>query len=188
MRKLTEKQGSILLKIARAAIGKKLGEALSPPQENDPVLDEAGGTFVTLKIDNRLRGCIGNIEPVRSLRDGVRDNALNAAFEDYRFSPLSREEFDEVEISLSVLTPASRLSYTDSKDLLKKLRPGVDGVILRHGVRSATFLPQVWEQLPETEQFLSHLCQKAGLSKECWKGGEVEVYIYQVQSFTENEQ
>ncbi len=187
MKTLTEKQGSILLKTARAAIGKNLGEDLSPPQENDPALDEAGGTFVTLKINNQLRGCIGNIEPVVSLRDGVRENALNAAFQDYRFSPLSREEFDEIEISLSVLTPACRLSYNDSEYLLKNLCPGVDGVILRRGVRSATFLPQVWEQLPDPEQFLSHLCQKAALSKDCWKDGEVEIYTYQVQSFSENQ-
>lgn len=184
---LTEEQGSVLLEIARAAIGKRLGEEVAPPQQNDPALDEPGGTFVTLKLNNQLRGCIGNIEPVRSLREAVRENALHAAFQDYRFSPLSRQEFAEVEVSLSILTPASRLFYIDSQDLLSKLRPGVDGVILRHGVRSATFLPQVWEQLPQAEQFLSHLCLKAGLSKDFWREGEVEIHTYRVQSFTENE-
>jgi AmmeMemoRadiSam system protein A len=187
MKTLTEKQGSVLLRIARAAIAKRLGLEWELPQTNEAVFTEASGTFVTLKLNDKLRGCIGNIEPVRSLLDGILGNAVNAAFQDYRFSPLSLEEFEEVIVSVSVLGPACKLTYADADDLLAKLRPGVDGVILRHGVRSATFLPQVWEQLTDAEQFLSHLCLKAGLTKEFWRSGEAEISVYQVQSFTEDQ-
>jgi AmmeMemoRadiSam system protein A len=116
---------------------------------------------------------------------GVRDNALNAAFHDPRFSPLRKKELDQVHIEVSVLSEPVPLAYTDTDDLLSRLRPGTDGVIIKKGLASATFLPQVWEQLPQPEAFLSHLCMKAGLPAGQWRGGDLTVLAYQVQYFEE---
>jgi len=185
---LNKQQGIALVKLARATIAKQLG--LRPPaaaESDDPVFDERRATFVTLKKNKQLRGCIGNLVPVSSLKKGVCDNALNAAFHDYRFSPLQADEFADIDIDVSVLTLPESLPYTDSEDLKRKLRPHIDGVIIRDGARSATFLPQVWEQLPDVEQFLMHLCHKAGLQPEAWRQGRLEVEVYQTQSFGENE-
>lgn len=186
MEKLTNDQGSKLLKLARAAIDNKLGGDTHVPHIVDPALLANRGTFVTLKLNNQLRGCIGNIDPVKPIRDGISDNAVNAAFGDHRFTPLTDEEFNKVDISISILSKAKKLSYSDGSDLITKLRPHKDGVILRQGGAGATFLPQVWEQLPDVEMFLSHLCSKAGLSANCWKDGDVEILVYQVQSFKED--
>jgi AmmeMemoRadiSam system protein A len=143
------------------------------------------GTFVTLKINHRLRGCIGSLSANASLAEGVRDNVLNAAFHDPRFSPLTATELDAVQIEVSVLSEPAALDYTDAGDLLSKLKPGIDGVILKKGYASATFLPQVWEQLPQPEAFLSNLCMKAGLSADRWRQGDLTVQVYQVQYFQE---
>ncbi len=189
MKNLTEEQGDKLLKFARAAINSQFcgdGKVQQMSDITEPLFLKNRGTFVTLKLKNQLRGCIGNIEPVKSIQDGISDNAINAAFSDHRFSPLSKEEFGDVHISISVLSHARKLSYDDYNDLLEKLRPYQDGVILRKGPAGATFLPQVWEQLPEKEQFLSHLCLKAGLSASCWRDTDLEILVYQVQSFEED--
>lgn len=188
MEKLTPEHGATLVKIARAVISSRLGESLPEPKADDPALTEKWGTFVTLKLDNQLRGCIGNIEPVSPVVEGVRENSIHAAFNDYRFSPLTPEELPKVVISVSVLTPAKPLGYSDAADLLTRLRPGKDGVVLRHGGKSATFLPQVWQQLATAEQFLRHLCLKAGLAGDFWRQGDVEILTYQVQNFSESEQ
>lgn len=186
MEKLTNNQGSKLLKIARAAIDKKLGGDSCVSHTADPALLAKRGTFVTLKLNSQLRGCIGNIDPVKPICDCIGDNAVSAAFSDYRFSPLTDEEFEQIDISISILSKAKKLSYSDGEDLVKKLHPHRDGVILRQGKAGATFLPQVWEQLPSAEMFLSQLCHKAGLSANCWKDGGVEILVYQVQSFKED--
>jgi len=115
----------------------------------------------------------------------VKRNAINAAFNDYRFSPLTAKEFAKVEIEISILSEPEPLEYKDSNDLIKKLRPNVDGVIIRKGYASATFLPQVWEQLIRPEDFLSHLCAKAGLPSDSWKNSKLEVLTYNVQYFEE---
>ncbi|MBW2078822.1 MAG: AmmeMemoRadiSam system protein A, partial [Deltaproteobacteria bacterium] len=143
------------------------------------------GTFVTLTIDGNLRGCIGHIIPRGTVIEGIRENSINAAFRDPRFPPLSREEFDKIEIEISILTAPEELSYTDADDLLNKLRPGVDGLIIKKGHYEATFLPQVWDQLPDKEEFLSHLCMKAGLSYDSWRKEKLQVSTYQVQAFEE---
>ena len=122
----------------------------------------------------------------KSILEGIRNNAVNAAFHDPRFPPLSKNELDQVDIEISLLTRPEPLEFTDSGDLLAKLRPGVDGLIVRKGPYSATFLPQVWEQLPDKKSFLSHLCAKAGLSPEEWQRPGLEVMIYQVQYFEED--
>ncbi len=183
-----EEQGRILLDLARKTIAFRLGRGEAPGSESGYAdLQQHQATFVTLKKKGQLRGCIGNLEPVGTLWESVRDNALNAAFHDYRFAPLSTEELDQIHIDISILSPAVVLDYTDAVDLLTKLRPGRDGVVLRSGAKAATFLPQVWQQLPGAEDFLSHLCLKAGLDKSAWRHKHPEIRIYHVQSFAEEE-
>jgi AmmeMemoRadiSam system protein A len=182
-------QADKLLKLARSTIRERLtqvrDEMVDAPR--DKTFDEDGATFVTLKIGGRLRGCIGNLEPSGSLWESVRRNALNAAFYDSRFPPLTGDELDQVHIDISILSAPRPLYYTDSEDLSLKLCPGKDGVVLRHRGRGATFLPQVWEQLPTVELFLGHLCRKAGLADDCWQKEQPEILIYRVQSFAEGE-
>jgi AmmeMemoRadiSam system protein A len=186
--KLTEDQGKYLVALARRTIERALFEQ-KEPEKQDPdlpaIYDEERGTFVTLTIDGNLRGCIGHIIPQESLLEGIKINAVNAAFRDPRFRRLTKEEFEKIHVEISILTEPKPLSYSDGDDLLKKLRPDVDGVIIKKGFHQATFLPQVWEQLPRKEDFLSHLCLKAGLSGDAWRTGDLEVSIYQVQAFEE---
>jgi len=182
----TDEQGKTLLKLARRTIASRLGRGEAPESgDHCRDLQRQGAVFVTLKKRGRLRGCIGNLEPVGPLWQGVCDNALNAAFNDYRFPPLTAEEIDDVHIDISILGPAVPLEYSDADDLLARLRPGRDGVILRLGSARATFLPHVWQQLPNPEDFLDHLCRKAGLSDSAWRHSHPEIRVYQVQSFEE---
>ena len=187
-RHLSKHQGQALGRLARKAIMEKLG-LKSAKTESDPMTDscfqEHRGTFVTLTINKQLRGCIGNLESTEPIMAGIKRNAVNAAFHDPRFAPLKADELDQVGIEISILTEPQPLEYRGSKDLLTKLRPHVDGVILRKGKASATFLPQVWEQLPKPEHFLSHLCRKAGLSADTWEKTQLEISTYQVQYFEE---
>ncbi len=187
---LTAEQGQALVKLARQTLLERFGRTSELESDledrlRDPVFDRRCGTFVTLTIDGNLRGCIGTLEGYEPLVEGVRRNAINAAFHDPRFAPLSVQDLDRVRIEVSVLTQPSPLQYTDADDLIRKLRPGVDGVIISSGSASATFLPQVWDQLPEPESFLAHLCMKAGLSPDQWRKGGLEVKTYQVQYFEE---
>jgi AmmeMemoRadiSam system protein A len=186
--KLTEEQGNYLLVEARTTIQQALsGEPTQEKEGKDlpPVFNQKRGTFVTLTIDGNLRGCIGHIIPQESLIEGIRVNAINAAFKDPRFRPLSKDEWNRVKIEISILTDPKPLDYADADDLLQKLRPGVDGVIIKKGYRQATFLPQVWDQLQGKKEFLTHLCYKAGLDGDEWKQGALEVSTYQVQAFEE---
>lgn len=186
--RLSEEDGRTLLKVARDTIqsafskqqSKEAGEAVV-----SPALSERRGTFVTLTLKGSLRGCIGHIAPQETIWEGVKGNAIQAAFRDPRFKPLSREELDRVKIEVSILTEPMPLSYSNADDLNAKLRPGTDGVIIKKGHRQATFLPQVWEQLPEPSDFLTHLCLKAGLAGEAWKQEKIDVLTYRVQSFEE---
>ena len=143
------------------------------------------GCFVSLHKKKALRGCIGIIEPVAALIDGIQDNAVNAAFRDPRFPPLEEQELGEVEIEISVLTQPEPLEFSGPQDLLAQLKPGVHGVILAKAGRRATFLPQVWAQLPQKERFLESLCLKAGMKKDCWNDHAVEVQVYEVECFSE---
>jgi AmmeMemoRadiSam system protein A len=151
----------------------------------DRAFQSRRGTFVTLTIDGQLRGCIGNLEASESIAEGIKRNAVNAAFHDPRFPQLDAKELDKIHIEVSILTDPQPLEYRGSKDLIAKLRPHVDGVILRQGSAVATFLPQVWEQLPRPETFLSNLCRKAGLPGDTWQKGQLEIMTYQVQYFEE---
>ena len=189
---LTAEQGAALVVLARQTLIRHFGETTAPADAQrleaclaDPALQVCCGTFVTLKIDNQLRGCIGSLSGTSPIAAGVRNNVLNAAFHDPRFAPLGKTELDAVQIEVSVLSEPVPLAYSDADDLLARLRPGIDGVIIKKGHASATFLPQVWEQLPQPEPFLSHLCQKAGLPAGQWREGDLEVQIYQVQYFEE---
>ncbi|MBI5579884.1 MAG: AmmeMemoRadiSam system protein B [Deltaproteobacteria bacterium] len=190
---LAPEKGQELVKLARITLMEKFGLPL-PPAEADRMrsaLSDASfqtrcGTFVTLKQNGRLRGCIGSLSASDPLAEGVRRNAISAAFHDPRFSPLTEKELGQVEIEVSVLTEPQPLPFSDPAHLLRRLRPDVDGVIIRQGYASATFLPQVWEQLPQKEDFLGHLCLKAGLPRDAWKRGKLEVSTYQVQYFEEH--
>lgn len=190
--RFTEEQGQALVNLARHTISTKLGRSrpdADPPVPPSALQDEMfqlhNGTFVTLKIKGQLRGCIGNLTSAETVLEGVKRNAVNAAFHDPRFSPLTAKELDQTEIEVSILTEPLPLEYRGGEDLIQKLRANVDGVIIRKGHASATFLPQVWEQLPHPDQFLSHLCMKAGLPSDAWKDQELEVLTYQVQYFEE---
>ena len=187
---LNEEQGQGLVLLARQTIQArfKAGSVAVPLPAalRDAALLDNRGTFVTLKINNQLRGCIGNINAESSIVEGVKRNSLNAAFNDYRFRPLNEEELDDTHIEVSILTNPQPLEYTDANNLIAKIRPNEDGVILRQGSASATFLPQVWKQLPNPAEFLTHLCQKAGLSGEAWRNSKLEVQTYQVQYFEED--
>jgi AmmeMemoRadiSam system protein A len=156
--------GPRLLARARQAIAHHLG--MAPAPADDVLLAQRGACFVTLTIDDVLRGCIGSIRPQRTLADDVAANAVAAASTDPRFPPLTAEEFPQVRIEVSLLSSPEFIEFTDEADLLRHLTPHQDGLILFAGCRSATFLPQVWEQLPQPGQFLAALKQKAGMNPE----------------------
>ena len=191
---LSQEEGRCLLKVARRTIEEALGlpgtgETDGPGTAGMPYpdwLEAPAAAFVTLHTrSGDLRGCIGSLIARRSLIEDVRSNALAAAFEDPRFPRLTADELPGTVIEVSVLTTPEPLSYADAQELVHKLTPTIDGVILEHGWHRATFLPQVWDQLPMPEEFLSHLCSKAGLSATAWRNGDLAVSTYQVQEFEE---
>ncbi|MCD4722700.1 MAG: AmmeMemoRadiSam system protein A [Desulfobacula sp.] len=188
--KLSKKDGELLLKLARQTILRKFGQedgelGSLKTKISKKVLEENRGTFVSLHKKGDLRGCIGNIEPVKTVFEGVVDNARHAAFNDSRFSPLSYEELKDTSIEVSILTRPKIVDYTDAEDLIAKLRPDIDGVMIKKHSHSATFLPQVWKQLKDPQFFLNHLCMKAGLKSDEWKSGDLTISTYQVQLFEE---
>jgi AmmeMemoRadiSam system protein A len=163
------------------------GNSLPPLEKKalTPVLRENGASFVTLTIHGELRGCIGTLEAYQPLAEDVREHAIAAALDDPRFAPISEKELNRINIEVSYLTQPQELNYTTSDDLVAKLRPSIDGVVLRHGMRKATFLPQVWEKIPDTEDFLEQLCYKMGLRGNTWRETKLQVCIYQVEEFHE---
>ena len=186
----TKEQGRVLIELARQTIMEKLGSKIDNIKADkladrlkDQKFENRYGTFVTINSEDRLRGCIGNLSSQGTVLEGIRENAINAAFHDPRFPPLSESELDSIDIEISILSAPRLLDYKNSDDLIDKLKVYVDGVILKKGFSSATFLPQVWKQLPGKEEFLSHLCLKAGLAANEWQKGELEVLTYQVQYF-----
>lgn len=185
---LSGEEQKLLLETARNAIRKELNKEEKLPlvmEEYSPILQENGACFITLKKKGVLRGCVGSIEVVQPLIQDVRDRAVAAAFQDYRFPPLTLTELDEIRIEISRLTQPCKLNYEDAEDLINKLRPQIDGVILRYQTRRATFLPQVWEQLPSPELFLNRLCVKMGLDQSAWRSVKLQVETYQVEKFQE---
>ncbi len=176
-------KGAVLLALARAAIGEALGETVAA-DASAPWLDEPGATFVTLTLEGRLRGCIGSLEAHRPLRDDVRANARAAAFHDPRFPALTREEWPEIAVEVSLLSPLVPLDAASEAEVAAKLRPFEDGVVLEYGFHRGTFLPQVWEQLPDPRDFLTHLKVKAGLPPDFWATG-VKFLRYGVEKWKE---
>jgi AmmeMemoRadiSam system protein A len=186
--KLTSEEKKTLLREARAALehgvrGEK--QALLDLESMPPRLREAGASFITLTIHGNLRGCIGALEPYQPLVQDVREHSVAAALEDPRFPPVTPDELDKIEIEISRLTLPEELAYKDAEDLLAKLRPQVDGVILRDGFRRATFLPQVWEKIPDKSEFLDNLCYKMGAPPDTWRHKALDVLTYQVEEFHE---
>ena len=146
-------------------------------------LTRDGASFVTLTKHGALRGCIGSLEARRPLIVDVQENAISAATHDPRFPPVRARELDELQIEISVLSTPEPLSYAGANDLIAKLRPGTDGVVIERGWQRATFLPQVWEKLPDPHEFLQHLCLKAGLAADAYRRPGLDVYTYQVEKF-----
>jgi AmmeMemoRadiSam system protein A len=145
--------------------------------QKDSNLTKNGACFVTINKRSSLRGCIGSLVAHQPLIDDIIHNAKSAAFGDFRFMPLTKEEFGECEVEISVLSEPKELEYEDETDLKRKIRVGVDGVILSLNGKRATFLPSVWEQLPTFELFFAHLCQKAGLPHDClYNHPKIETY------------
>ena len=178
----------ILIDIAKKAIaeeltGKKLIDRDALVKEY-PELLKPGAVFVTLNENHSLRGCIGSIIAHQPLIDDLIHNAKAAAFSDPRFSPLRADEFDKLDIEISLLTPPKQVAYNSIDELRRIIRPGVDGVIIRKGNYQATYLPSVWEQIPDFDLFFYNLCMKAGLAGDCLKM-HPEIYVYQAQKITE---
>mgnify|MGYP002620751147 CR=1 FL=1 len=174
-----------LLALARASIahGVTHETVLRPSlQDYSERLRAMGASFVTLHLDGELRGCIGTLEAHQPLVLDVAHNAHAAAFKDPRFLPVSAAELARLEIHISVLNPAEEIQVQSQQDLVQQLRPGVDGVIIQEGTHRGTFLPSVWDQLPEPAQFLAHLKLKAGLSAGYWSPS-MKVWRYTTTSF-----
>jgi hypothetical protein len=180
-----ETLGLALVSIARRAIGVRLGIASEEPPAH-AALAAPGATFVTLFCYSELRGCIGSLQALRALGEDVRENAVNAAFHDPRFPPLVQAEFDATSVEVSLLSPSTNLRFAREDELLARLRPGVDGVTLELGRCRGTFLPQVWEALPDPRLFLAELKRKAGLPDDFWSP-QLAVGVYQVTKWKESE-
>jgi uncharacterized protein len=186
--KLTLEEQRTLLRLAREALEHGVrGESL-PPMDRAALsmsLLEEGSSFVTLMEHGQLRGCVGSLEPFQSLVEDVREHAVAAALKDPRFPPVSESELSHIEIEVSRLTTPVPLEYRDAQDLLARLHPYEDGVVIRDGFHRATFLPQVWEKLPDPAEFLAHLCYKMGAQPDLWRSKHLEVLTYQVEEFHE---
>jgi AmmeMemoRadiSam system protein A len=178
-------QGAVLLALARAAIASEFGQRY-PADEQAAWLRERGACFVTLTQRGELRGCIGTLEAHRPLLQDVRANAVAAAFRDPRFAPLSARELGQTEVEVSLLSPMQVLAFASQADALAQLRPGVDGVVFEYGARRSTFLPQVWEQLPDADDFMAYLKRKAGLPSDFWHA-DVRLQRYTVAKWKEGE-
>lgn len=181
-------RGSALLALARGAIAERLGFAAQRPVLSPQAarwLEEPGATFVTLQMNGELRGCVGSLAAQKPIREDVEVNAIAAAFKDPRFPSLSKREYPGIEIEVSVLSPLEKLAVKSQSHLLTMLRPGVDGVVLEYGWQRGTFLPQVWEQLPSPETFLTHLKQKAGLPPDFWSDA-IQISRYTVAKWREH--
>jgi len=174
------RRGPVLIGIAREAIASD--DDFLPRDWSEDWLREEGASFVTLKLDGELRGCIGTIDPRRALGDDVAANARAAAYRDPRFPPVSRAERERLEIEVSVLSARAPMSVASEADAIAQLRPGVDGVYLEYGHARSTFLPQVWESLPDPIDFLAELKRKAGLPGRFWHP-DIRLSRYTVEKF-----
>lgn len=188
MRPLDADEKRFLLHLARESIERAVNGQPLPRLDLNALSAELrapGASFVTLTENGELRGCIGALQAYQPLAADVAEHAVAAALEDYRFPPVSPAEVPLLHIEVSRLTEPQPLEYATPEELLAKLRPGLDGVILQDGPRRATFLPQVWEELPEKERFLSQLCLKMGAPPDLWRRKKLGVSVYQVEEFEE---
>jgi AmmeMemoRadiSam system protein A len=185
---MNDDRGRILLEIARASINEALGLPVEIDNRYNHLewLQKDGACFVTLTQNKQLRGCIGSLEAHRSLLSDVRSNAVSAALNDTRFTPLSVDELDATEIEVSLLSPHQEIKFNSEQDALNQLLPDVDGVIFEAEGHRSTFLPQVWESLHEAKEFLSHLKLKAGLPQDYWSE-KVKLYRYTVMKWKERD-
>jgi AmmeMemoRadiSam system protein A len=178
-----------LLGLARRSLEMVVREGRTPavPAGIPAHLNEQKGCFVTLTKGGQLRGCIGHIFPEEPLIEAVIHNARSAATRDSRFSPVTADELPGIEVEVSVLSVPRPIDFSSPEDLLSQLRPHHDGVVLSVGSRRATFLPQVWEQLPTGEAFLDHLAAKAGLTPAAWRQPGTRIMTYHVEAFHESD-
>jgi AmmeMemoRadiSam system protein A len=186
---LSASERKFLLELARKTLASvAAGGSVPELAEKDvpPKLAEKQACFVTLTKDGALRGCIGHLAAMEPLHQAVAENARNAALRDPRFPPVKSDEVEKIKIEISVLTEPQPLAFSSPDDLLSKLHPNEDGVLLHIGPRTATFLPQVWAQVPDKVAFLNHLSQKAGCEPSAWRGKDVSVSIYHVECFEED--
>lgn len=185
---LTDEEKQILLQLARESMEYAVKGRKLPPLDTSSLsarLRENGASFVTLTINDELRGCIGALEAYQPLAEDVREHAIAAALEDPRFRPVAESELNRIKLEVSRLTAPRLLEYSSGEELLVKLNPHVDGVILKDGRRRATFLPQVWEKIPNPVEFLNHLCEKMGARPNLWRDTKLQVFVYQVEEFHE---
>lgn len=186
---MSTNKGQILLPIARASISEALEKDHEPVDDlilNETWLQQKAACFVTLTQQEQLRGCIGTLEAYRPLLDDVQHNARAAAFKDPRFSPLTGDELGRTEIEISLLSPMQAMDFSDEQEALKLLQPGTDGLVFEFDRYRSTFLPQVWEQLPDATDFIAHLKQKAGLPADFW-ADNVKLYRYTVSKWKERD-
>ncbi|NMC63075.1 MAG: AmmeMemoRadiSam system protein B [SAR324 cluster bacterium] len=178
--------GKDVLKLSRQTLENFIRSKEKPLQVKDlqKELEVKRGCFVTLKKNGQLRGCIGSILPEQSIARCVVDNTINAAVNDHRFNRVEEAELSSIDIEVSLLTVPKSLPHKDPQELLQKLEPRKHGVILKKGMHSATFLPQVWEELSDKQEFLRHLCLKGGMSLDCWKDAETQVLVYEAEVFS----
>jgi AmmeMemoRadiSam system protein A len=177
-----------LLRIARKSIESNLQNRPESELELARLpfeLQAEGACFVTLTRGGELRGCIGSLEAHQALALDVQEHAVDAAFRDFRFPPLTESELQDLRIELSVLSAPVPLPYQNAEELPGLLHPGVDGVVLARGIRRATFLPQVWEKITDPSTFLDMLCEKMGFEYDLWRRQKLDVYTYSVESFEE---
>jgi MEMO1 family protein len=185
---LSASERKYLLDLARKSLGSvTAGGSVPEVAEKDvpPKLAEKKACFVTLTKDGALRGCIGHLMAMEPLHLAVAENTRNAALRDLRFSPVESSELDKIKIEISVLTEPQSLPFNSPEELLSNLHPNEDGVLLHIGPHTATFLPQVWAQIPDKVKFLEQLSQKAGCESSAWRGKDVTVDIYHVECFEE---
>jgi AmmeMemoRadiSam system protein A len=175
-----------LLHVARAAIAKELG-FLSDDLPRPAWMEEPGATFVTLTLNGRLRGCIGSLEADKPLIDDVRQNAVAAAFQDPRFTPLTLDEFADVIIDVALLSKPERINFTSEADAASQLNPGLDGATLEYGNNRASFLPHAWADSPDPQVFLALLKEQAGLADGFWSD-DIKLSHFTVRTWRESGQ
>ncbi len=185
---LSHAEKQFLLDLARKTLedalqGRKMAKL--EPGSIPEKLHLSGASFVTLTKHGRLRGCIGTLEAYQPLVEDVREHTLAAAFNDYRFPAVHEYELEKIKIEISVLSKPEELEYSNPDELLARLRPNIDGITLMDGKRRATFLPQVWEKIPDKVEFLEQLCQKMGVEADLWRKKLLRVQTYQVEEFHE---